>query len=138
MFGLIQGEADAIAPNKTPLSAMTPTILTREGKLFMVLGSPGGPRIINSVLQTILNVVDFKMNAQEAVDQPRIHHQWMPDEISYEPGISPDTLDLLRGMGHTLKESNGHIGEVAAIVVGEDGWLQGAADGRVEGSAKGH
>ena len=137
MFGLIQGEADAIAPNKTPLSAMTPTILTHEGKLFMVLGSPGGPRIINSVLQTILNVVDFRMNAQEAVDQPRIHHQWMPDEISYEPGISPDTLDILKSMGHAVKESRGHIGEVEAIVAGDDGWLQGAADGRVEGSAKG-
>jgi gamma-glutamyltranspeptidase/glutathione hydrolase len=138
MFGLIQGEADAIAPHKTPLSCMTPTILTHEGKLFMVVGSPGGPGIISTVLQTLLNVVDFKMNAQEAVDQPRIHHQWMPDELRFERGISPDTLELLRGMGHNLVEAKEHIGEAAAIVVGEDGWLQGAADGRVESTAKGH
>jgi gamma-glutamyltranspeptidase/glutathione hydrolase len=137
MFGLIQGEADAIAPQKTPLSAMTPTIVTRDGELFMVLGAPGGPTIINTVMQTILNVVDFNMNAQEAVDQPRIHHQWMPDEIRYERGISPDTLDMLRSMGHTVSEARGFIGEIAAIV-SEDGWLQGAADGRVEATAKGH
>jgi gamma-glutamyltranspeptidase/glutathione hydrolase len=115
---------------------MTPTILTRDGKLFMVLGSPGGPTIINSVLQTILNVVDFKMNIQEAVDQPRIHHQWMPDEIRLERGISPDTIDLLRSMGHTVVQAESFIGEVAAIVA-EDGWLHGAADGRVEATAKG-
>jgi gamma-glutamyltranspeptidase/glutathione hydrolase len=136
LYGLIQGEADAIAPHKTPLSAMTPTMLTRDGKLYMVLGSPGGPTIINSVLQTILNVVDFKMNVQDAVDQPRIHHQWMPDEIRVERGISPDTIDLLQSMGHKVVEARGFIGEVAAIVA-EDGWLQGAADGRVEATAKG-
>ena len=137
MFGLVQGEGDAIAPHKTPLSSMTPTMLTRDDKLYMVLGSPGGPKIINSVLQTILNVVDFKMNIQEAVDQPRIHHQWMPDEILYESGISPDTLELLRTMGHTVTPAGGSIGEVAAIVQ-DDGWLQGAPDGRVEATAKGH
>jgi gamma-glutamyltranspeptidase/glutathione hydrolase len=137
MFGLIQGEADAIAPHKTPLSSMTPTILTREGKTFMVVGAPGGPTIINTVLQTILNVVDFKMNAQEAVDQPRIHHQWMPDEIRLERGISPDTIELLRGMGHKVVESKSSIGEIAAIV-SSDGWLEGAPDGRVEATAKGH
>ena len=137
MFGLIQGEADAIAPHKTPLSSMTPTILTRDGKIYMVVGAPGGPTIINTVLQTILNVVDFKMNAQEAVDQPRIHHQWMPDQIRVERGISPDTMDLLRFMGHDVVQSPSFIGEIAAIVA-DDGWLQGAADGRVEATAKGH
>jgi gamma-glutamyltranspeptidase/glutathione hydrolase len=137
MFGVIQGEADAIAPSKTPLSSMTPTILTRDGKLFMVVGAPGGPTIINTVLQTILNVVDFKMNVQEAVDQPRIHHQWMPDEIRAEKEISPDTVDLLRAMGHKVVISPSYIGEIAAIV-SEDGWLAGAADGRVEATAKGH
>ena len=137
MFGLIQGEADAIAPHKTPLSCMAPTVLTRDGKVFMVVGAPGGPSIINAVLQTILNVVDFKMNAQEAVDQPRIHHQWMPDEIRYERGISPDTLELLGAMGHKLVPTNGSLGEIAAIVA-RDGWLEGAADGRVEATAKGH
>jgi len=142
MFGLIQGEADAIAPHKTPLSSMTPTILTRDGKTFMVVGAPGGPTIINTVLQTILNVVDFKMNAQEAVDQPRIHHQWMPDEIRLERGISPDTIALLRFMGHQVVQSQSFIGEIAAIVVRDggarNGWLEGAPDGRVEAAAKGH
>jgi gamma-glutamyltranspeptidase/glutathione hydrolase len=137
LFGLIQGEADSIAPHKTPLSSMTPTILTRDGKTFMVLGSPGGATIPNSVLQTILNVVDFKMNVQEAVDQPRIHHQWMPDEIRLEQGISPDTIQLLESMGHNIVIAPTFIGEVAAIV-NDDGWLQGAADGRVEATAKGH
>jgi gamma-glutamyltranspeptidase/glutathione hydrolase len=137
LFGLIQGESDAIAPHKTPLSSMTPTILTRDGKLFMVVGSPGGATIINTVMQTILNVVDFKMNAQEAVDQPRIHHQWMPDQIRVEKGISPDTIDLLRAMGHKVVVTPTFMGENAAIVV-ENGWLHGAADGRVEATAKGH
>jgi gamma-glutamyltranspeptidase/glutathione hydrolase len=137
MFGLIQGEADAIAPHKTPLSSMTPTILTRDGKVFMVVGAPGGPGIISAVFQTILNVVDFKMNAQEAVDQPRIHHQWMPDEIRLERGISPDTIELLRAMGHKVVEGRSFIGEIAAIVA-RDGWLEGASDGRVEATAKGH
>ncbi len=142
MFGLIQGEADAIAPHKTPLSSMTPTILTRDGKVFMVVGAPGGPTIISAVLQTILNVVDFKMNAQEAVDQPRIHHQWMPDEIRLERGISPDTIELLQSMGHKVVKTRSSIGEIAAIVVRNDGtrdgWLEGAPDGRVEATAKGH
>lgn len=136
MFGLIQGEADAIAPRKTPLSSMTPTILTKDGKLFMVVGSPGGPTIINTVLQTILNVIDFHMNAQEAVDQPRIHHQWMPDEIRLERGISPDTIGILRSMGHKVVET-GSIGELA-VILSRNGWLEGAPDGRVEATAKGH
>jgi gamma-glutamyltranspeptidase/glutathione hydrolase len=136
MFGLVQGEANAVAPRKTPLSSMVPTIVTKDGKLFLVLGSPGGPTIINSVLQTILNAVDFHMNAQEAVDQPRIHHQWMPDEIRMERGFSPDTIDILKAKGHKLSVI-GSIGEVAAILF--DGkWLQGAADGRVEATAKGY
>jgi gamma-glutamyltranspeptidase/glutathione hydrolase len=136
-FGLIQGEADAIAPNKTPLSSMTPTIITRDGKVYMVAGSPGGPTIINTVLQVILNVLDFKMNAQEAVDQPRIHHQWMPDEIRYERGLSPDTIELLKSMGHKVAPATSFIGENALIVL-DNGWIQGAADGRVEATAKGH
>jgi gamma-glutamyltranspeptidase/glutathione hydrolase len=137
MFGLIQGEADAIAPHKTPLSSMSPTIITRDGKVYMVAGAPGGPTILNTVLQVILNVIDFKMNAQEAVDQPRIHHQWMPDEIRYEKGISPDTLEILSSMGHTLKPATSYIGE-NALILQDSGWIQGAADGRVEATAKGH
>lgn len=136
LFGLIQGEANAVAPHKTPLSSMTPTIVTKDGKLYMVLGSPGGPTIINAVLEVILNVIDFGMNMQQAVDQPRIHHQWMPDSISAENTISPDTIALLQQFGHTVKTTNS-IAEVAAIrVFGE--WLEGAPDGRTEATAKGY
>ncbi|MCU1258293.1 MAG: gamma-glutamyltransferase [Bryobacterales bacterium] len=135
-YGLIQGEANAIAPHKTPLSSMVPTIVAKDGKLFLVVGSPGGPTIINSVLQTILNTIDFHMNAQEAVDQPRIHHQWMPDVIVLEQSFSPDTMDLLRAKGHQLRPVP-TFGEVAAILFDGE-WLQGAPDGRVEATAKGY
>ncbi len=135
-FGLIQGEANAIAPHKTPLSSMCPTIVTRDGKLYMVLGTPGGPTIINSVLQVILNVLDFGMNMQQAVDQTRIHHQWMPDQLRIENTASPDTLELLKERGHILQITNA-IGDVAAIRV--DGqWIEGAPDGRTEATAKGY
>lgn len=136
LFGLVQGEANAVAPHKTPLSSMTPTIVTKDGKLYMVLGSPGGPTIINAVLEVILNVIDFGMNMQQAVDQPRIHHQWMPDLISAENTLSPDTIALLQQFGHTVKTTNS-IAEVAAIrIFGE--WLEGAPDGRTEATAKGY
>lgn len=135
-YGLIQGEANAIAPHKTPLSSMTPTILLHDDKLFLVVGSPGGPTIINTVLQVILNVVDFRMNAQEAVDQPRIHHQWLPDAIVLERGFSPDTVDLLRAKGYQIKQV-GAIGD-AAVILNDGAWLEGAPDGRAEGTAKGY
>lgn len=136
LFGLVQGEANAVAPHKTPLSSMTPTIVTKDGKLYMVLGSPGGPTIINAVLEVMLNVIDFGMNMQQAVDQPRIHHQWMPDLISAENTLSPDTIALLQQFGHTVKTTNS-IAEVAAIrIFGE--WLEGAPDGRTEATAKGY
>ncbi|MDQ6707078.1 MAG: gamma-glutamyltransferase [Acidobacteriota bacterium] len=135
-YELIQGEANAIAPHKTPLSSMTPTILLRDGKLFLVVGSPGGPTIINTVLQVILNVVDFHMNAQQAIDQPRIHHQWLPDAITMERGFSPDTIDLLKAKGHQIKEV-GAIGD-AALILNDGTWLEGAPDGRSEATAKGY
>ncbi len=136
MYGLIQGEANAIAPHKTPLSSMVPTIVVKDGKLHLVVGSPGGPTIINTVMQVILNVIDFGMNAQEAVDQPRIHHQWLPDALVVERGFSPDTLELLKAKGHQIRPVP-MLGEVAAILF--DGtWLQGAADGRTAGTAKGY
>ena len=135
-FGLVQGEANAIQPRKRPLSSMTPTIVTRDGKLELVVGTPGGPTIINSVLQVMLNVMDFGMNVQDAVDFPRIHHQWLPDQLVMERGFSPDTIALLKGRGHTIKMAGG-IGEVAAIQA-RDGWLEGAADPRTEGTAKGY
>ena len=92
MFGLVQGETNDIQPGKRPLSSMTPTIVLRDGKLAMVTGSPGGSRIITIVLETLLNVFDFGMNAQAAVDAPRIHMQWLPDEIQYEPGALTDAV----------------------------------------------
>lgn len=137
MYGLIQGEANAIAPGKRPLSAMTPTVVTRDGKLVLVVGSPGGPTIINTVLNILLDVIDYKMGVQEAVDAPRFHHQWMPDSLIMEPGFSPDTLALLRARGHKL-ESRGKIGEAAAIAIGPDGLLLGAADPRPNGKAIGY
>lgn len=118
LFGLIQGEANAIAPGKRPLSSMSPTILTRDNHLAAVLGSPGGPRIISITLQLILNLVDHDMEAQEAVNAPRIHHQWLPDQISLESrGFSPDTTSLLRAMGHTLREET-PWGAAETIVIG--------------------
>jgi gamma-glutamyltranspeptidase/glutathione hydrolase len=139
MFGLPGGESNAIQPGKRPLSSMTPTILTRGGKLFMVLGAPGGSRIPTAVLQVILNVTDFGMSAQEAVDAPRFHHQWMPDRLSLERGFSPDTIALLKARGHEVDEAGG--GSVSAVVeaiVNDGGWLQGAADGRRPGKAAGY
>src|SRR6266852_3119416 len=134
-YGLIQGEANSIQPRKTPLSSMTPTIVLREGKLYMVLGSPGGPTIINTVLEVFVNVIDFGMNIADAVDAPRFHHQWMPDVLYMETGFSPDTIALLKTRGYNIKTINAQ-GEVAAIM-SENGWLEGSADPRTEGTAKG-
>jgi gamma-glutamyltranspeptidase/glutathione hydrolase len=105
LFGLVQGARNAIAPAKRPLSSMSPTIVTRGGRVFMVVGSPGGSRIITTVLETISNVIDFGMRPREAVNAPRIHHQWLPDQIVHEPyALSPDTAALLRAKGYALVE----------------------------------
>jgi gamma-glutamyltranspeptidase / glutathione hydrolase len=135
MYGLIQGEANAIAPHKTPLSSMTPTIVLKDGKPVLALGSPGGPTIINTVLEVTINFLDFKMNVQDAVNWPRFHHQWLPDELRMEPGYSPDTVDLLEKRGYTVKRVNAQ-GECAAIAF-TNGWLEGAPDPRTEGTAQG-
>jgi gamma-glutamyltranspeptidase/glutathione hydrolase len=135
MYGLIQGEANAIAPRKTPLSSMTPTIVLKDGKPVLALGSPGGPTIINTVLEVIINSIDFSMNVQDAVNWPRFHHQWMPDVLSMEPGYSPDTVALLEKRGYTVKRVNSQ-GECAAIAF-HDGWIEGAPDPRTEGTAQG-
>ena len=135
MYGVVQGEANAVGPRKHPLSSMTPTIVLRDGKFYFTTGSPGGPTIINTVLETLVNVVDFHMNIQQAVDWPRFHHQWLPDELRLERGFSPDTLALLEARGHKIKLVDSQ-GEAAAIL--RDGkWLQGAPDGRTEATAKG-
>jgi gamma-glutamyltranspeptidase/glutathione hydrolase len=138
LYGLIQGEANAIAPGKRPLSAMVPTIVLRDGKPYMVLGAPGGPRIITAVLQVLLNVIDFGMNIQDAVDAPRFHHQWKPDRLYLENGISPDTVALLKARGHAVEYSSGVVlARVEAILI-DAGWLQGATDSRWVGKAAGY
>ena len=117
-FGLVQGEANAIAPGKTPLSSMSPTIVTKDEKPILVVGTPGGSRIITAVLQTILNVIDYGMNVQEAVDAPRIHHQWLPDMTNVERfALSPDTRRILEGMGHKFGPPQ-PANHLAAIIVG--------------------
>ena len=138
MFGLIQGESNAISPGKRPLSAMCPTIVVRDGKPFLVLGAPGGPRIITSVLQVILNVIDFHMNVQDAVNAPRFHHQWRPDRLTMEKDFPPATFERLQQMGHQIDSSTGLVlARVEAILV-ENGTLYGAADVRWVGKAAGY
>ena len=136
MFGLVQGEANAIQPRKRPLSSMTPTIVLKDGKLFMLLGAPGGSRIITGVTQVLLYVIDFGMTVQQAVDQPRFHHQWKPDKLFLERGFSPDTKALLEKRGHILEEIPS-VASVEAILIG-DGWVQGALNGRSSGKAAGY
>lgn len=136
MFGLVQGEANAIAPRKRPLSSMTPTIVLRGGKPYLVAGAPGGSRIITGVTQVILNVLDFGMTIQEAVDQPRFHHQWKPDRLMLEKGFSPDTVELLRRRGHQIEQITS-VGSVEAVMI-EGGWIQGAQNGRSAGKAAGY
>ncbi len=132
VYGLIGGEANSIAPQKRMLSAMTPTIVEKEGKLFMVVGTPGGSTIITSVLQTILNVHEFDMTMQEAVDAPRFHHQWLPEEIRIEPNRFDQSLLIqLETKGYTINEKRTPIiGKVDAILILEDGTLEAGADHR--------
>jgi gamma-glutamyltranspeptidase/glutathione hydrolase len=146
MFGLVQGEANAIEPGKRMLSAMTPTIVTRpNGELFCVLGTPGGATIITNVFQNLVNLIDYDMSLVEAVRVPRIHHQHLPDRIQYEHGsLSEETIAALVAMGHTVEErySAGslypHIGDIQAILVRADGILEGVSDPRRGGAAVGH
>jgi len=136
LYGLIQGEPNAIAPRKRPLSAMTPTIITKDGQPFLILGAPGGSRITTGVLQVILNVIDFQMNAQQALDAPRFHHQWLPDMLRVEDGFPPETLAQLEAMGHRLEPIKG-VGQVQVILRDAPGW-QGAHDARNTGKATGY
>lgn len=132
MYGLIQGERNAVAPRKRPLSAMTPTIVLRkDGSLWFTIGSPGGPTIINTVLCVITNVIDFEMNIQQAIDAPRVHHQWLPDEIIGEPyGLSGDTQLALTSRGHKLGKQR-YLGDAEGIMVEEKtGTRLGATDPR--------
>jgi gamma-glutamyltranspeptidase/glutathione hydrolase len=140
-FGLIQSEKNAVAPRKRPLSAMTPTfVLGKDGSLWFAVGSPGGPTIINTVLQVIVNIVDHDMDIQEAIDAPRIHHQWLPDEIVYEPyGLSPDTQRALVSRGHKLVSKPRYMGDAEGIMIEpKTGVRLGASDSRSEGVPVGY
>jgi gamma-glutamyltranspeptidase/glutathione hydrolase len=118
LYGLVQGEANAIQPGKRPLSSMSPTIVTKDGKPVMVVGTPGGSRIITAVLHTIINVIDYGMNVQEAVDAPKFHQQWLPETTNVENfALSPDTRKILEGMGHKLGNPQ-PANHLAAILVG--------------------
>ena len=131
-FGLLGGDANAPGPRKRPLSSMSPSLVFKDGELRLVTGSPGGSRIITIVLQIIMNVIDHKMNVAEATEAPRIHHQWYPDQLRLEKGISPDTQRLLEQLGHKLSVS-AVIGSTQTIERVR-GQLAGASDTRQRGT----
>jgi gamma-glutamyltranspeptidase/glutathione hydrolase len=140
-YGLVQGEANAIGPGKRPLSAMTPTIVLKDGKLFMVLGSPGGPRIITTVANILMGVTDYGMNIQQAVNAPRFHNQWLPDEEILEEGISLDTVRILKQMGHNVvqRDDDHYWSDGECILIDpKSGERLGASDGRNNGHAVGY
>ena len=139
MYGLLGSEANEIKPEKRMLSSMTPTIITKNDSLFMILGTPGGSRIITSVAQVISNVIDHKMNIRTAVESPRFHHQWLPDEIKYEKNrFSVDVLNNLKNKGNELNPVD-NIGDIQAILwnIKYNEW-QGWSDPRGNGTTKGY
>jgi gamma-glutamyltranspeptidase/glutathione hydrolase len=140
MFGLIQGEKNSVQPGKRPLSSMTPTIvLKKDGTPWFALGARGGPRIISAVIQTVINVIDHDMDIQQAIDAPRIHHQWFPDEILFEPyGMSPDTQNILTGFGHKFASRPGYVAQATGIMIDNKGTRLGAVDSRGDGEAVGY
>lgn len=131
-FGLVQGEANMIEPGKRPLSSMSPTLVLRDGQPWLATGSPGGSVIITTVIQTLLNAMEFDMNIATAAAAARVHHQWMPDQLRVEDGVSPDTLRLLEAMGHELALGKRTLGRTQSIML-EEGWLLGATDRRRPG-----
>ena len=134
-YGLIQGEANAVAAGKRPLSSMTPTLVLKDGKLYLGIGSPGGPTVINQMLQIILNVIDHGMNIQQAINAPRIHHQWQPDAVVYEPyGIAKDVIETLKAKGHQFADRQFYLGDVQGIMIDpKSGDRLGACDPRGPG-----
>jgi gamma-glutamyltranspeptidase/glutathione hydrolase len=137
-YGLIQGPANAIGPGKRPLSSMTPTIVLKDGRLFLVLGSPGGARIITTVTNILMGVVDYGMDIQHSVNAPRFHQQWMPDEVNLEPGFSPDTIGPLRKMGYRIDEEEDWSDGECIEVDPKNGERLGASDGRNNGLPVGY
>jgi gamma-glutamyltranspeptidase/glutathione hydrolase len=137
MYGAVGGEANAIVAGKRMLSSMTPTLLIKDGKPFMVVGTPGGTTIPTSVFQSIVNVIDFNMNAGDAVNKPKFHHQWLPDEVMIENNFSPDTKTALEKMGYKFI-SRGGIGRTELIKITPDGAREAAADGRGDDSVAGY
>lgn len=131
-YGLVQGEANTIAPGPRPLSSMTPTIVFKDGQPWLAASSPGGSLIITTVLQTLLNAMVFDMNIAAAVAAPRVHNQWMPDRTLVEPGISVDTQRILEGWGHSLATTRRTIGRSNSLMI-DEGWMQGFADMRRPG-----
>jgi gamma-glutamyltranspeptidase/glutathione hydrolase len=140
MFGLIQGEKNSVQPGKRPLSSMTPTIvLKKDGSLWFALGARGGPRIISAVLQSVINVIDHDMDIQEAIDAPRIHHQWFPDELLTEPfGMSPDTRKILESYGQKFSERSSNVAQATGIMIDDKGVRLGSIDSRGDGAAVGY
>jgi gamma-glutamyltranspeptidase/glutathione hydrolase len=136
-YGLAQGPANLIEPGKRPLSSMSPTIILKDGKPFLVLGAPGGSRIITAVLQVIVNVLDFHMNIQDAIDFPRVHAQWNGYRLEVERGVSPDTIALLMQMGYEIQPGNPPIIARVEAILMKDGWLQGGHDTRGTGKTAG-
>ena len=138
MFGLVGAEANSILAQKRMLSSMSPTILEVKGQLKMVLGSPGGSTIITTVLQNILNVLEYNMTMQESVSKPRFHHQWLPDVIKFEPSFDTVVFDSLKKLGYKINQSNSQIiGKTDAILVLPDGRLEAGADPRGDDKAEG-
>lgn len=136
-YGLVGGRANSIEPEKRMLSSMSPTLVKKDGKIFLITGSPGGSRIITTTLQVIMNAIDHGLNIQSAVSAPRIHHQWLPDELRIEEGISPDTIKMLEKMGHKVVQKSA-MGAIQSILV-KDGIIYGGADPRRSTSlAEGH
>ncbi len=131
-YGLVEGEANRILPGKRPLSSMSPTLVIKNGSVKLATGSPGGSLIITTVVQVLLNSLVFDMNVAAAAAQPRVHHQWLPDNLRVEPGVSRDTINLLRQMGHNVTVSTRTIGQTQSIAL-EKGWLYGATDSRRAG-----
>lgn len=140
LFGLVQGERNKVVGGKRPLSSMTPTIVLRkDGSVWFAVGARGGPRIISAVMQSVINVIDYDMNIQQAIDAPRIHHQWLPDEIMFEEyGLSADTVNILTGYGHKFGTRPGNIASATGIMIDTDGVRLGAIDSRSDGAAIGY